>query len=173
MENFWLGIKALFRIWGDGAFAREIKDLIEGKPPVASPAPALERKTPARSEALTLLSVLQREARFVDFVKEPIAAYSDAQIGAAARTIHKDCGAVLDRLFGIAPLRSEPEGEEITVAPGYDPAQARLVGNVAGSGPFRGRLQHAGWRAAKSEMPEWNGREDSALVIVPCEVEVK
>lgn len=174
MENFLLGFKALFRIWGDSAFAGQVRDLIEGKPPAAAPAPLpVETKSPARSEALTLLSVLQREARLVDFIKEPIAAYTDDQIGAAVRTVHKDCGAVLDRLFAIEPLRAEAEGAEIAVPSGYDPAQVRLVGNIAGSGPFRGKLHHAGWRAAKSEMPEWNGRDESALVVAPCEVEIK
>ena len=174
MENFLLGIKSLFRIWGDTAFAREVKDLIDGRPPVAAPTPAVvETKPPARSEALTLLSVLQREARLVDFVKEPIAGYTDAQIGAAVRTVHNDCGAVLDRLFAIEPLRSESEGAEIAVASGYDPAQFRLVGNVAGSGRFAADFSTPAGEAAKSEMPEWNGREESALVVAPCEVELK
>ena len=37
--------------------------------------------------ALQLLGLLQREARFIDFVEEDIAAYSDADIGAASRLL--------------------------------------------------------------------------------------
>ena len=37
--------------------------------PTESPVPLA--KTPTRSDALTLLSVLQREARLVDFLKDP------------------------------------------------------------------------------------------------------
>ena len=68
--------------------------------------PVAAKKPPkaARSEAITLLATLQREARFVDFIKEPLDGYSDAQIGAAARDVHRDCGKVLDRLFAIQSL---------------------------------------------------------------------
>ena len=69
---------------------------VEPKPAARKPPPK-----PARSEAVTLLAALQREARFVDFIKEPLDGYSDAQIGAAARDVHRDCGKVLDRLLAI------------------------------------------------------------------------
>src|SRR3954469_19670104 len=52
---------------------------------------------PARSEAVTLLAALQREARLVDLVKQPLSNFSDEQIGSAARTILGDCQKVLDR----------------------------------------------------------------------------
>jgi hypothetical protein len=65
----------------------------------AKPQPKQDAKKPAaaprpRSEALTLLATLQREARFVDFIKESLEGYSDAQIGAVARDVHRDCGKV-------------------------------------------------------------------------------
>ncbi len=41
---------------------------------------------PIRSDALTLLSTLQREARFLDLVQESLDGFDDAQIGAAARS---------------------------------------------------------------------------------------
>src|SRR5438132_3069422 len=117
MGNFALGFKALFRIWGDPAFAEKVEQLLEGKPqpspvePAVKPAPQPpEPKKPVRSDAFTLLAVLQRDARFVDFIKEPIAAYTDAQIGAAVRGVHNDCAAALERMFAIAPMRTEPEG---------------------------------------------------------------
>ena len=69
-----------------------------------------------RSDSLTLLAALQREARFIDFVKESLEGFTDAQIGAAARDVHRDCGLVLQRLFGIEPATSEPEGAELEVA---------------------------------------------------------
>lgn len=188
MENFWLGFKAMFRIWTDASFAAKVSAICAPVPaeeakapaptvaPTPAPAPApvpVAPKAPARSEALTLLSVLQREGRLVDFLKEPITSYSDAQIGAAVRGIHEDCGKVLARLFAIEPLRSENEGASITVAGEYDPAAVRLVGSVPDQGPFKGTLQHAGWRATKVELPEWNGREESQMVIAPAEVEIK
>jgi hypothetical protein len=54
-----------------------------------------------------------------------------------------------------------------------DPAQFRLTGNVTGAAPFRGKLQHHGWKAGKCELPEWTGNDASALVVAPAEVEVK
>ena len=184
MENFWFGFKAMFRIWSDPAYAARVRaidapgapDLVKAPAPVVTPVPptpAVPPKKEVRSEALTLLSVLQREGRLVDFLKEPIGAYSDAQIGAAVRGVHEDCGKVLDRLFAIEPLRTESEGTALSINGGFDPAEVRLVGSIPNQGPFKGTLQHAGWRAAKAELPEWNGRDESRMVIAPCEVEIK
>jgi len=170
-----LGLKVLFRIWGEPAFASRIAALIEPSPepetklkPEAKP----EKKEPARSEALTLLAVLQREGRLIDFFMEPIASFSDAQIGSAVRSVHRDSAAALERLFAIEPLRTEEESAAIEVPAGYDPAQVRLVGNVKGGVPVRGKLSHAGWKATRCEVPEWNGRPEAAFVLAPCEVQV-
>jgi hypothetical protein len=127
---------------------------------------------PSRSEALTLLAALQREARFIDLVKEPLAQYEDAQIGAAAREVLRDCGVVLERMFALQPLASDPEGSEVEVPAGYPPLQYRLSGNVTGDPPYHGRLVHPGWVATKCELPEWTGDESSARVVAPQEVEL-
>lgn len=181
MGNFALGMKAFFRVWGDNHFAEQVKQLLAGRtltpavpPPAPTPvAPPSEKAEPARSEALTLLSVLQREARFVDFIQEPIASYTDAQIGAAVRGVHQDCASVLERLFALAPLRSEAEGATVEVPAGADPAQFRFTGIVPEQPPFRGTLCHSGWKATRCELPQWTGRAESALVLAPCEVEIR
>ncbi len=126
----------------------------------------------ARSEAITLLATLQREARFVDFIKEPLEGYSDAQIGAAARDVHRDCCKVLDRLFAIQSLVSQEEGSTLEVPAGFDAGRYRLTGNVAGHPPFQGRLVHHGWEAAEVQLPAWTGTPQSARVIAPIEVEL-
>src|SRR5436190_8646559 len=69
----------------------------EPKPTPALPKPSAPK--PARSEALTLLAALQREARFVDFIQEPLDDYADDQVGAAVRDVHRQCRQVLERLF--------------------------------------------------------------------------
>src|SRR6185503_15642844 len=51
--------------------------------------------------ALQLLGLFQREARLVDFLREEIATYEDAAIGAAVRDIHKGCRKVLDEHFAV------------------------------------------------------------------------
>ncbi len=136
--------------------------------PSAPPKPAASK----RSEALTLLAALQREARFVDFVMESLDAYSDEQIGAAARDVHRGCRTVLQRMFDVQPVREEPEGTSIKVPAGFDQGLVRLSGQVAGEPPFRGSLQHAGWKAGKCELPTWTGEPHVQTVIAPAEVEV-
>ncbi len=157
-----------------GRMMRKPVPAAEAKPQAkveAKPAAPKQLK-PVRSEAVTLLAALQREARFVDFIKEPLDGYSDAQIGAAARDVHRDCGKVLDRLFAIRALNDQEEGSALEVPAGFDAGRYRLTGNVAGNPPFRGRLVHHGWEAAEVQLPEWSGTSQSARVIAPIEVEL-
>lgn len=125
---------------------------------------------PARRDSLSLLSALQREARLVDFLQESIAAYSDAQIGAAVRDVHRDAAAVLERMLALRPVMSEAEGTTVEVR--ADAAQVRLVGNVTGNPPYRGTLRHGGWQATKLELPSWTGNEAAARIVAPAEVEL-
>ena len=178
--------RAFWRALGDDAFSAKVDEIFKGErrgSPVAT-APAALARPPAvttttaaphkaaRSDALTLLSVLQREGRLVDFLKEPITGYNDAQIGAAVRDIHRDCAAALDRIFALKPLLDQPDGSPVDVAAGFDAARYRLTGNVAGEAPYRGTLRHPGWVATQNQLPEWNGQTASANVIAPAEVEL-
>ncbi|KAF5275150.1 hypothetical protein FQA39_LY18668 [Lamprigera yunnana] len=87
------------------------------------------------------------EARFVDFIQEDVAPYTDAEIGAAARVVHEGCRKVLREHITIAPVRSEAEGSRVTLPAGFDAAAVRLSGNVQGQPPFTGTLGHRGWQA--------------------------
>jgi hypothetical protein len=128
---------------------------------------------PARSDALTLLATLQREARLVDIVKEPLDQYSDLQIGAAARDVLRDCATVLHRYFDLQPVTEQEEDSQIDVPAGFDPSCFRVTGKVAGEPPFQGRLVHPGWRATRCELPLWSGSPESSLIVAPAEVEVE
>jgi hypothetical protein len=44
-----------------------------------------------RDGALALLALLQRDGRLVDFLREPLDGFADADIGAAARDVHRGC----------------------------------------------------------------------------------
>ena len=88
--------------------------------------------------------------------------YSDAQIGAAARDVHRDCGAVLARMFALRPAMAEEEGKEVEVPAGFDSGRWRLTGNVTGEPPFHGRLVHPGWEATICELPTWSGSAAAA-----------
>jgi len=183
MGKIGLAFRVFWRTLRDRSVADRVERLLrndtfpplEDKRPTA-PEPAKRepaKKPPARSDAVSLLATLQREARFIDFVKEPISAYSDAQIGAAVRDVHRDCAAVFDRLFGLAPLLEHSEGADIEVPAGFDAGKYRLTGNVSGQPPFRGRLAHHGWMATRCELPAWTGAESAVLVVAPAEVELR
>ncbi len=166
MSRLGLAFRAFLRVFRDPAFAEQVDR------PAPAEAPPAPPKPPSRSEALTLLSILQREARLVDFLKESISGYDDAQIGAAVRDIHRDCGAALERLFALRPVDSRAEGSDAEVPAGFDASRIRLSGNVTGPPPHRGKLRHAGWEATRCQIPEWSGPEDAARIVAPAEVEV-
>lgn len=138
--------------------------------PVAPVAPATPKEADTTA-ALQLLSLLQREARLVDFVQEDIAAYSDAEIGAAARVVHEGCRKVLREHVTLAPVRAESEGSRLTLAAGFDAAAVRLTGNVVGQAPFTGTLAHRGWRATEVRLPQLAEGHD-AHIVAQAEVEL-
>lgn len=121
--------------------------------------------------ALQLLGLLQREARFVDFIQEDVAPYADAEIGAAARVVHAGCRKVLAEHFTLAPVRAEAEGARITLAAGFDAAAVRLSGNVVGQAPFTGQLTHRGWQATEVRLPQLTDAR-AAAIIAQAEVEL-
>jgi hypothetical protein len=141
------------------------------KTPHPSPVPvAIE---PVRSEALTLLAALQREARFIDLVKQPLTSFSDEEIGAASRNVLGECRAVLDRFFQIEPLRGDPEGATCEIPSNYDPLNVKLSGRIEGPGPYRGQLIHHGWRATTINLPTWTGPKTSTQILAPAEIEIQ
>jgi len=146
---------------------------VEKTPREKPPPPRQTPASPARSEALTLLAALQREARLVDLVKQPLESFSDEQIGGAARNVLSDAAGVLDRFFALAPLLAAEEGAKCDVPTAYDPGLYKLSGPVAGSGPFRGELVHHGWKATRVKLPTWTGSPEATLVIAPAEVEIQ
>lgn len=192
LPSFWsrlsLAFGALFKTLGDAEFAARVRD--DGIGPVAAPAPApapvapsapvakpapVVQPAPLRintpDAALQLLSLLQREARLLDFAHENITVYSDADIGAAARVVHAGCARVLREHFTIDTVRPELEGARVTLPAGFDAAGVRLTGNVVGTAPFTGTLSHRGWRAADVRLPQLAEGHD-ARIIAPAEVEL-
>lgn len=142
-------------------------------PPAAAAGLAVPTKKKAgRSDALNLAALLQRESRLVDFLLEPINDYSDEQIGAAVRDVHRDAAAVLQRAFAPRPVQQEAEGATIDVPGDFDAARIRFTGKVADRPPFRGTLAHHGWLATQCVLPDWTGDESAALVIAPAVVEL-
>jgi hypothetical protein len=179
MGRIGLAFKAFFGILFNKLTAERVASAFrdEALPKVTTPeAPTVKVERvpakPVRSEALTLLEALQREARLIDLCQESLDQYSDEQIGAAARNVIRDCGQTLDRFFGLAPVVDGGEGTTLSIPEGFDPARYRLTGNVSGSPPYRGQVVHAGWQASRCELPQWTGGKESSLIVAPAEVEV-
>ena len=154
------------------ALTGEAPKIESPKQPAPKPQPPAP-KPPARSEAVTLLATLQREARLIDFVKEPLDGIPDAQVGAAVREIHRNLADSLNRMFQIQPVLTDAEGSSVQVPAGFNAGQYRLIGNVTGEAPYSGTLAHHGWQAASIQLPAWTGNDESANIIAPAEVELK
>jgi hypothetical protein len=117
-----------------------------------------------------MLALLQRDGRLVDFLMEDLAAYPDAQIGAAVRDVHSGCRHALGRYLTLTAVFDEDEGSSVIIEPGTDPARVKVVGNVTGAAPLRGVLRHRGWEATRVELPPLS--TTGRTIIAPAEVEI-
>ncbi len=188
MGRIALAISSFFSIIARPDFAAGVAQLRDGVPfaapappsptppapaaPVAAPPPAAPVwQAPSETAALQLLGMLQREARFVDFIEQDVASFSDADIGGAARVVHEGCRKVLREHFTLAVVRSEDEGSRITLSEGFDAAAVRVTGNVVGQPPFTGTLVHQGWRVTDCRLPKL-AQNHQATVLAPAEVEL-
>jgi hypothetical protein len=184
--RFWFAYVVFFRVLFDGTYAAELqspralppaaKALPEPKPgPKPEPAkkaePRPEPPPPPTDAALQLLSLLQREGRFVDFLEEDVASFADADIGAAARVVHAGCRKALREHVKLEPVRAEEEGARVTLPEPLDAASVKLTGNVQGKGPYTGTLRHKGWRAAEITLPTAVAGHDPR-VVAQAEVEL-
>ncbi len=178
-------ISLAWRVLTSSAFAARVTSLLEAAPALAAPVsvaapskPATAPKPivtpkPLRSDAVTLLAGFQREGRLIDFLKEPIDAYSDAQVGAAVRDIHRDCGALLERQFAIRPVLDQAEGSNVTIGAHVKSGRIKLTGKIGDSTQASGTLVHHGWLVTKTDVPVWTGEAEAASIVAPAEVEVR
>jgi len=175
-----IAFRAFFAALGNRKVAEQIRSILE---PSAQP-PALPAATktvvvdstkaivsapkpPSRSDAVALLATLQREARLIDLIKENLSAYSDAQVGAAARPCLVQCAATLDRIMGLKPIETTSDGQTITVPESATAARYSWIGEGEGA---TGKLIHHGWEASRVELPSWTGEAGDATVIAPAQV---
>jgi len=147
----------------DPDFTRRLKDLLHPPPPPPPPKPS--------GEPLRLLALLQREGRLLDFLLEAIQEYPNEQIGAAVRDIHKNCQKAIRDHVVLEPVLKDSEGATVQVPAGFDPSAVRLTGNVTGQPPFKGTLQHHGWRVKELKLNEPAQGQDE-FVLQPAEVEL-
>jgi hypothetical protein len=157
LHRLWLALRAFWRSLVDPDFAARVEPLFQGTP---------------TGPDLRVLAVLQRDGRLIDFLEEDIDAYTDVQIGAAVRDIHRGCRKSLRDYLTLEPVMDAAEEDRVTVAPDYDPAAIRLIGNVNGTPPFQGVLKHHGWRVKEAHFPTLPATRGNVSVLSPAEVEV-
>ena len=189
-----LAVKAFFAAFKSDGTAERVAAALNGKatssdsiPALAAPTERVEsgaqeavaasgRDDSDATSALTLLAALQREARFVDFIKESLDGVDEAAIGAAARGVHDRCATVLERFFAIRPLADAEEGAaiELDAETAKNSARVRVLGRTAtpdSNGKVAGRLVHAGWIATKATPPVWSGAPEDVAALAPMEIE--
>jgi hypothetical protein len=159
-----MSIKVAFQ-----AFMKAFKNPQAGQAFVAE---AQETLPGSEASHLRLLALLQNSGRLVDFLKEDIGYFTDAQVGAAVRKIHQDCGKTLEEVVTLRPLMNENEGAKVTVPVGYDARAIKVVGKVKGEPPYHGTLVHKGWKAHKRSLPKQVG-EAHLEIICPAEIEIR
>lgn len=174
--------RAFFAALGNRQVADQIRTVLDRPAGTAAlPAPPAEVVVPSkpvpvapkakestRSDAITLLATLQREARLLDLVKENLSAYSDAQVGAAARPCLTQCAVTLDRVLGVKAIEAASDGQAISVPEAATPSRYTWIGEGSGSA---GKLVHHGWEASRVDLPHWTGVDADAHVIAPAQVQ--
>ena len=173
MSRISFAFRAFFSILFGGTLAPDIA-LAFGytKPtpvkPAAAPVAPKPQAGPADG-AVQILSILQRDARLVDFLMEDISGYSDEQVGAAVRDVQAQSRQSIERYLRLQPVVDGVEGD-YTKTDGLSASGIKLIGNVPASGKAPGGLlRHKGWKAEKVELPA----AAPGSVLAPAEIEVE
>lgn len=165
LSRLGLACRAFRAVLADAAVAEGMRPLL------VPPEPEPHKPAKLSGEPLRLLGLLQREARVLDFFLEDVSGAGDEQLGAGVRELHRKAQQVLKDHLTLEPVMSQGEGASVEVPSGFDPAAVRLTGNVTGQPPFRGTLQHHGWRVRTYSLPSPPEGQDE-LVLAPAEVEL-
>jgi hypothetical protein len=161
-------------LFGDGLPDEVATEFGYEKKPEEKPAPAAKPVPEVRTSdgALQMLSILQRDARLIDFLMEDISGYSDDQVGAAVRSLHEQSRASLARYVTLTPVIDAVEGTRTRIEKN-DPNSVKLIGNVPATGKAsQGILRHKGWRVDKVDLPKIATSQD-AKVLAPAEIEIE
>lgn len=141
------------------------------RPPKVEP-PKPQPEIRVSDGAIQILSILQRDARLVDFLMEDIQGYSDDQVGAAVRSLHEQSRESLGRYITLTPVIDAVEGTRTRIEK-KDAQSVKLIGNVPASGSAsQGILRHKGWRVDKVDLPKLQPSQ-AGKVLAPAEIEIE
>jgi len=180
----WLAFVCFFRLLFGRQLPAEAAKFVPAPDKPALPPPVVEKPVEKKEDkprvsaaqqqregALAMLALLQREGRLVDFLKDSVDGASDADIGAAAREVHRGCRKVIDQYMSFEPVMPGEQDAKVAVPKGFDPAEVRLIGEAKGEPPYRGTLRHHGWRVVDAKLPALAEGVDRT-VVAPAEVEL-
>ncbi len=170
LPGFFARLGLAFKVLGDASLAAQLERLLNKPEPVNKTAKAVPQEK-THASGLFVLSAFQQDGRLIDFLQQDVAAFSDEEVGAAARVVHGGCRKALDRLLTPTRILKDEEGASVTVPTGFDANQIRLTGNVTGQPPFKGTLKHHGWTATGLKFPTLAENMDYR-VLAPAEVEL-
>lgn len=170
MSRISLAFRSFFSILFGGALPADIAQAFGySKVVPVKAAPAPKPQAGPADGAVHILTILQRDARLIDFVMEDISGYSDEQVGAAVRDVQGQSKQALERYLRLQPVIDGVEGT-FTKIDGLDAASVQLVGNVPTSGKAPGGvLRHKGWKADKVDLPSL----PPGRVLAPAEIEIE
>jgi hypothetical protein len=157
--------RAFRAVMGDAGVAAKVGPLLVKSPPAPAKPPRLS------GEPIRVLALLQREGRLLDFFLEDISGASDEQVGAGVRELHRKAQAAIREHLTLEAIVPNQEGDTVEIKAGFDPSAIRVTGNITGQPPFRGTLQHHGWRVKNYHLPSPPAGQDD-LVLAPAEVEL-
>ena len=170
MNRISLAFRSFFSILFSGVLPADIAQAFGySKVVPIKAAPAPKPQSGPADGAVQILSVLQRDARLVDFLMEDISGYSDDQVGAAVRDVQQQSRQTLERYLKLQPVIDGVEGD-FTKTEALQASQVKLVGNVPPNGKAPGGLlRHKGWKAEKVDLPAL----PPGNVLAPAEIEVE
>jgi hypothetical protein len=133
------------------------------------PAPAPKPQAGPADGAVQILSILQRDARLIDFLMEDVSGYSDEQVGAAVRDVQEQARKSLQRYLKLQPAIDGVEGTYAKID-AADVAAYKLIGKVPANGKAPGgTLRHKGWKVDKVDLPA----TAPGSVLAPAEIEIE
>jgi hypothetical protein len=164
-KAFW-GLDVAGKAYKDPTVMEKINAALGGKVEAKPTVPAPKKPS---GEALKLIRILQAEARLIDFLMEDLSNAPAEAIRDGVIKVQKDAVAALNKHMTIVPVLAGTEGDSVTVEKGYDPSSITVTGNVTGEPPFRGELQHPGWKVKDLKLPA-EAEGQNAFVVQPAEV---
>ncbi len=123
------------------------------------------------AETIHFVSILQQRGRFIDFIMQDIAPFSNEEVGAVARFVHQGCRAVMAEHFSIEPLVTDEEGSELRYEVEPRGERVRFQGAPT-SFPLKGVVLHRGWQTTRAALPVVTVDLQPPYILAPTEVEV-